>query len=193
MRSPPPSTTFATRTQSRTEDDAVVGAGWTVTVTLGGTSKWDHAFPAFPEISTEFLIDEQMRTQIFDMEMTPRVSNSLSLPNNTIEFKTPQGKDVMVSIGLPRSAEEMPACEMVVRGRGYATVSPKDHEVWRRLILSAYRLYARHYEVEAQHPSWWPSGYCAADALDGRIVDCVSTVPPTVPPPPLPPPPPPQH
>ena len=70
----------------------MVGAGWTVTVTLGGTSKWDHAFPAFPEISTEFLIDEQMRTQIFDMKMTPRVSNSLSLPNNTIEFKTPSGE-----------------------------------------------------------------------------------------------------
>ena len=59
---------------------------------------------------------------------------------------------------------------MGVSGRGMQTVSPKDHQVLRRLILSAYRLYARHYEVEAQ---LWPSGYCAADALDGRIVDAV--------------------
>ena len=98
---------------------------------------------------------------------------SLSLPGNTIEFKTRRGKDVMMSIVLPRSAEEMPAYKMGVRGRGMQTVSPKDHQVLRRLILSAYRLYARRYAVEAQHPSWWPSGYCAADALDGRIVDAV--------------------
>ena len=176
MRSPP-STTFATRTQSRTEDDAVVDAVWTVTVTLHGTSKWGDDFPAIPEVSAEFLFDEQLRAQIFAMEMTPCASNSLSLPGNTIEFKTPQGKDVVMSIVLPRSAEEMPAHKTSVQGRGMQTVSPKDHQVLRRLILSAYRLYARHYAVEALHPSWWPSaGYCTADALDGRIVDCVNRV-----------------
>ena len=176
MRSPP-STTFATRTQSRTEDDAVVDAVWTVMVTLHGTSKWGDDFPAIPEVSAEFLFDEQLRAQIFAMEMTPCASNSLSLPGNTIEFKTPQGKDVVMSIVLPRSAEEMPAHKMGVLGRGMQTVSPKDHQVLRRLILSAYRLYARHYAVEALHPSWWPSaGYCTADALDGRIVDCVNRV-----------------
>ena len=174
MRSPP-RTTFATRTQSRTEDDAVVDAVWTVTVTLHGTSKWRDAFPSIPEVSAELFIDEQMRAQIFAMKMTPCARNSLSLLGNAIEFKTRQGKDVVMSIVLPRSAEEMPAHKMGVLGRGMQTVSPEDHQVLRRLILSAYRLYARHYAVEAQHPSWWPSaGYCTADALDGCIVDCVN-------------------
>lgn len=180
MRSPP-SITFVTPAQSRTEDDAVVD--WTVTVTLH-TLELGDAIPDIPEVSAEFRIDEEMRAQLFDMKMTPHVSNRLSLPGNTIEFKTRQGEDVMLAVVLPRSAycpeashmqvEETPACELFVRGRGgHLTVSPADHQVLRRLILSAYRLYARHYEVEAQHPSWWPSGYCAADALDGRIVDCV--------------------
>ena len=39
-----------------------------------------------------------MRAQIFAMKMTPCASNSLSLPGNTIEFKTRRGKDVMMYI-----------------------------------------------------------------------------------------------
>ena len=73
----------------------MVDAGWTVTVTLHGTSKWRDDFPSIPEVSAELFIDEQMRAQIFAMVMTPCASNSLSLPGNTIEFKTPQGKDVV--------------------------------------------------------------------------------------------------